>query len=266
MNQYKRSFTDQLGRVIEVGFPPCRIVSLVPSQTELLYDLGLEKEVVGITKFCIHPQQWYNSKTRVGGTKTLDIEKIKSLHPDLIIANKEENEREQIELLSDLFPVWMSDIYNLADSLNMITEVGHLVNATDRAEHLKTSIEKKFNLPFYGDSHNKKALYLIWRKPWMGAGERTFIHDILTRLGLENVLKNERYPEISKGELQRLNPQVVFLSSEPYPFKKQHVAEIAQLLPDAKIVLADGEMFSWYGSRLLLAADYFSKNLRYWME
>ncbi|MFN3916811.1 MAG: ABC transporter substrate-binding protein [Flavobacteriales bacterium] len=264
MNQSKRKFTDQMDREVEVNFPPLRIVSLVPSQTELLFDLGLEERAIGVTKFCVHPLHWRKTKDRVGGTKTLDIEKIISLNPDLIIGNKEENEREQIELLNGLFPVWMSDIYNLADSLNMIAEVGQLVDAADRAEELKKLIEQKFNLPFYGVSHNKKALYLIWRKPWMGAGNRTFIHDMLARLGFENVLKNERYPEISKDELQMLSPQVVFLSSEPYPFKEQHVAEILQLLPKAKIFLADGEMFSWYGSRLLMAADYFSKNLKYW--
>ena len=117
-------FTDQLGRKLILEKIPQRIISLVPSQTELLFDLGLEEEVVGITKFCIHPDSWFHSKTRIGGTKQFDFEKIKSLQPDLIIGNKEENDKEQIEELMKNFTVWMSDIKTLADACKMICEIG----------------------------------------------------------------------------------------------------------------------------------------------
>src|ERR1700741_3198050 len=108
-------FIDQTGRKISIPQIPQRIISLVPSQTELLFDLGLDKEVVGITKFCVHPPEWFQTKTRVGGTKQLKIDLIKQLQPDLIIANKEENVKEQIEELEKHFPVWISDVNNLED-------------------------------------------------------------------------------------------------------------------------------------------------------
>src|SRR4051812_11307667 len=120
-------FTDQMGNAVELEGPPSRIVSLVPSQTELLFYLGLDKEVAGITKFCIHPAEMFHSKPRVGGTKKYDFEKIRQLAPDLIIGNKEENEQKQVEELQKLYPVWMSDIRNLADALQMIRSVGELV-------------------------------------------------------------------------------------------------------------------------------------------
>src|ERR1700722_20147309 len=104
-----KQFTDQMGRTISVEWPVKRIISLVPSQTELLYSLGLADEVIGITKFCVHPKEWFHSKTRVGGTKKLDFEKIAALKPDLIIGNKEENEEVQIKQLMQDYPVWMSD-------------------------------------------------------------------------------------------------------------------------------------------------------------
>ena len=125
---------DQMHRKIHLPrFPLRRIISLVPSQTELLYDLGLEEEVVGITKFCVHPPEWFQSKARVGGTKTIHFEKIKALQPDLIIGNKEENEREQIEALAECFPVWMSDIATLEDALDMMLRVGALVDRPEQA-------------------------------------------------------------------------------------------------------------------------------------
>jgi ABC-type Fe3+-hydroxamate transport system substrate-binding protein len=144
---------------------PKRIVSVVPSQTELLFDLGLENEVIGITKFCIHPNSWFKNKTRVGGTKTLNIEKIKQLNPDLIIANKEENTKEQIEELQKLFPVWTSDIRNLQDSIEMIKQVGLNTNSTEEANKIITKIEQDFNFLSSTQKQPKSTLYFIWREP-----------------------------------------------------------------------------------------------------
>lgn len=121
-------YTDQLGRKIELNYIPKRIISVVPSQTELLHSLGMEEEVIGITKFCVHPQQWFRIKIRIGGTKQLDIGKIKNLQPDLIIANKEENTRDQIEKLAIHFPVWISDVNTLEDALSMIYSIGNMLD------------------------------------------------------------------------------------------------------------------------------------------
>jgi ABC-type Fe3+-hydroxamate transport system substrate-binding protein len=261
-------YTDQLNRKIELTSPPKRIISLVPSQTELLYDLGLRDEVIGITKFCVHPEEWFRSKTRVGGTKKYDFGKIKALAPDLIIGNKEENEKEQIEELMKHYNVWMSDIYNLKDAFDMITRVGTMVGKQKESIELKLKIETKFNNFKFQVSgltpQQIRTAYFIWRDPYMVAGHDTFINEMLKLCGFENVFteKESRYPEISNEELIKADPKLILLSSEPYPFKEKHIAEIRQILPDAKILIVDGEIFSWYGSRLLKAPAYFTDLLK----
>lgn len=257
-------FTDQLHRTIEIAGTPKRIISLVPSQTELLYDLGLRDEVVGITKFCVHPNEWYRNKTRVGGTKTYDFEKIKALNPDLIIGNKEENEQEQMKQLMTLYPVWMSDIYTLTDAMQTILQIGGFVNKEAEANTLRLKIEKAVTAlyKFRAETALKqlKVAYFIWRMPYMVAANNTFIHHLLEQCGFKNVFAGdafERYPEISPKQLADANPDVILLSSEPYPFKEKHIAEFQSICKDAKIVTVDGELFSWYGSRLLHAPEYF---------
>jgi ABC-type Fe3+-hydroxamate transport system substrate-binding protein len=248
-------FKDQLGQHIELTQIPKRIISLVPSQSELLWDLGLRDELIGITKFCIHPNEMFKFKDRVGGTKTLDIHKIRSLKPDLIIGNKEENEYAQIKELQNEFPVWMSDIYNLNDAYNMISDIGKLVHKKNEATRLISNIQKSFSVI---KKYNKTVLYLIWKNPFMAAGNSTFIGDVLNQMGLINSLKNSdlRYPELTMDEIKNLNPNLIFLSSEPFPFKESHINELKQLVPNATVKLVDGELFSWYGSRLLKSVEY----------
>lgn len=252
-------FTDQLNKTIELKSYSKRIVSIVPSQSELLWDLGLRDEIVGITKFCIHPDEMFKTVKRVGGTKTLNIDAIRTLNPDLIIGNKEENEYSQIVELQKEFNVWMSDIYNLDDALQMIGLIGTMVNKAEAADELRDSISKSFSLL---KSTHKRVLYLIW-KPYMAAGRATFIGDMLQKTGFENVLqdKTSRYPHLSLGDIKALNPELIFLSSEPYPFKKEHVQELKHELPNAQIELVDGELFSWYGSRLKKSVSYFNNLL-----
>ena len=134
-------FADQLGRSVELLNAPKRIVSLVPSQTELLFDLGLNDKVVGITKFCVHPEGWYRTKKRIGGTKQLHIDEIKELTPDLIIANKEENVRDQIEELAKDFPVWISDVNNLDSASSMITGIGEITSRKPQAKDIIHQIQ-----------------------------------------------------------------------------------------------------------------------------
>jgi ABC-type Fe3+-hydroxamate transport system substrate-binding protein len=255
--------TDQLHRNIEIpAWPPRRIVSLVPSQTELLADLGLETEVVGITKFCVHPEKWFREKPRVGGTKTLNFEKIKNLKPDLIIGNKEENERAQIEELTAHFPVWLSDVRTLEDAYDMIHRVGELVGKAAEAQRLVTKIQRNFstNNQQLTTNNETRAAYFIWRKPYMAAGGDTFIDEMLRVAGFQNVFSHKnRYPEISLEELTEAKPEVILLSSEPYPFAEKHFEPLREICPEARIQLVDGEMFSWYGSRLLRSAAYFQK-------
>lgn len=245
-----------MGVIVQVPFPPRRIVSLVPSQTELLADLGLSDAVAGITKFCVHPRAWRTSKTLIGGTKNFRFDVIDSLSPDLIIGNKEENYAEGINTLRARYPVWMSDIVSFADALSMIRSVGALTDRAAGGDALAGRIETAFaSLQRFG---GERVLYLIWRKPWMAAGPGTFIHSMLGLLGLHNVVTESRYPVLTQAALQALAPAYVFLSSEPYPFREQHIAELRAAIPLAKPMLVDGEMFSWYGSRLLQAPGYFN--------
>lgn len=255
-------FTDQMQRTVQVtNWPPCRIISLVPSQTELLADLGLDNQVVGITKFCIHPSEWFQHKTRIGGTKTLNFEKIAALNPDLIIGNKEENEQEQIEKLAVTYPVWMSDITHLQDAVAMIRDIGQLCDRPEPAQKLVSVIEKEFQaIAGLSAAALITAVYLIWRKPYLAVGGGTFINNMLTHAGFLNVLdKQSRYPEITNAALAELNPAVILLASEPYPFAEKHIRELQSILPESKVVLVDGELFSWYGSRLKFAPHYFRK-------
>jgi ABC-type Fe3+-hydroxamate transport system substrate-binding protein len=252
-----KTTTDQLGHTVEIRFPPTRIISLVPSKTELLYDLGLEHEVVGITKFCVHPPEWRKTKTIIGGTKKFNFEVIDRLKPNLIIGNKEENCKEGIEILRQKYPVWMSDIITPDDAMNMMRSMGEITGKSSEAEKLIEDVRNSLNEINRGLRDGKMVLYLIWRNPWMGAATNTFIHEMLTLAGFENCLKErERYPELSVADLTTLNPDLIFLSSEPYPFSEKHIEEIQSLVPNAKILLVDGEMFSWYGSRMRLFASY----------
>ncbi len=251
-------FRDQVHREINLPSVPKRIISIVPSQTELLFDVGLNAEITGITKFCIHPKNKVKHVAKIGGTKQLDIEKIKSLHPDLIIANKEENERSQVEELAKTFPVWISDIGDLPGAINMIERVGEVVGKEAEARRIASQITQKFESLAISPSH-KRVAYFIWRKPYMVAGRVTFIDSMLQKCGLINVFEQERYPEISTQRLFEADPDIVFLSSEPYPFKDKHIAELQAILPQAIIKLVDGELFSWYGSRLLHSPEYFEE-------
>lgn len=255
----QKIFTDQLGREVTINYPPKRIISVVPSQTELLFELGLGEEIVGITKFCVHPASQFKAKTKVGGTKKLNIELIRSLQPDLIIGNKEENTREDIELLSAEFPVWMSDIYNLEDAMKTITQIAELVDRQPEAAYLNHLINAGFTdlqTLALQQGIDQKVAYMIWKDPYMVAGNNTFINDILMKIGLTNVIRENRYPEVVIEELAVLKPDFVFLSSEPYPFREKHMEELSAALPGVKIMLVDGEMFSWYGSRLVKAVQY----------
>lgn len=255
-------FTDQINHTIELKTSPQRIISVVPSQTELLYDLGLDEEVIGITKFCVHPEKWFKNKTKIGGTKNLNIEKINVLNPDLIIANKEENSENEIKYLQQKFNVWTSNISTLNDSLNMIKAIGKITEKNENAKKLINTIELEFKKYQPNFTKRPTALYLIWKNPYMSVGENTIIHHLMDYCGFDNVLKDKiRYPEITKTDINLLNPEFILLSSEPYPFKEKHIDELQLISPKSKIMLVDGEFFSWYGSRLQYAPNYFNRLL-----
>jgi ABC-type Fe3+-hydroxamate transport system substrate-binding protein len=247
---------DQLHREIFIPAAPRRIISLVPSQTELLSDLGLHEEVVGITKFCISPDTWFRTKPKIGGTKKFNFGAIDDLQPDLIIGNKEENYPEGIAALAEKYPVWMSDISSLQDAYYMIASIGGITGRPEKANAIILNIRNAFLR--LKKQKPARVLYLIWRNPWMGAGIGTFIHTMITEIGLENALSESRYPQLSEDLIRQLAPEVILLSSEPFPFTESHVREMKGISPSSKIVLIDATYFSWYGSRLVQAPDYFN--------
>ena len=256
------SFIDQCGQTVTIPGIPKKIISLVPSQTELLHYLNLDKEVIGITKFCIHPSNWFRNKTRIGGTKNIKLEKIRQLKPDLVIANKEENDQQQIEILANEFPTWVSDIKDLATALEMIQQVGEICDRKNTAQVLVKNINQQFALlsPL---PHQTKVAYLIWQDPFMVAGADTFIDSMLNSAGFVNAFSNQkRYPVVDLEQIKNTGCSHVFLSSEPYPFKEKHVADLQNQLPKCKVLLVDGELFSWYGSRLLKAPAYFNQLIK----
>ena len=251
-------FTDQIGIKITLPERSLRIVSVVPSQTELLSDLGLDEEVVGITKFCIHPNDWFRNKVRIGGTKNLNIEKIIELKPDVVFANKEENNKGDIDELQKHFPVWTSDIKDLNDALNMIHQIGKICSREKEAKLITEKI--RITLTDSKNTDTLSCVYLIWQNPVMTIGADTFINDMLKRAGFKSLTDDlERYPILTEQMLIELNPEYLLLSSEPFPFKDEHIAYYQKLLPQSKVMKVDGEMFSWYGSRLVKAAGYFSE-------
>lgn len=239
-----------------------RIISLVPSITELLYHLGLSNEVVGITKFCVHPNEWFLTKPRIGGTKNIHIEKIKALAPTLVIANKEENVKEQVEAVAAFTKVHLTDVSNFEDALKMIEEIGSITSTQEKASIFINAINNNFDelskLSTTQQLQSIPCAYLIWQNPYMTIGGDTYISDLLKKIGFVNVFANDaRYPSISLSDIEQSNCKVIFLSSEPYPFKQMHIDHLQKYFPNKLIMLVDGEMFSWYGSRLIDAAAYF---------
>lgn len=250
-------YTDMLGREVRISKPVKRIVSLVPSQTEFLYDIGQESRLAGQTVFCVHPATAYRNAVKVGGTKKVRYVEIDRLNPDLIICNREENTAEMVEILAEKYPVWVSDIKNENDAFTMMRALSRILDAEESGEKMIDDIKKEFE--------NRKifrrwsCVYLIWRNPYMAAGPDTFIHSMLDRAGFDNMITEPRYPELTAEALTAINPHLVLLSSEPYPFSDVHAGEIRKMLPSSRVIKVDGEMFSWYGSRMKHIQAYFNE-------
>ncbi|WP_233357710.1 ABC transporter substrate-binding protein [Haloflavibacter putidus] len=251
---------DQLQRKIDLNKTPQRIISLVPSQTELLVDLGLKEQLVGITKFCVHPKGLTNEKEIVGGTKEVKIETVKALNPDIILCNKEENTRLMVKELEKITPVHVSDINNLEEAYALMQDYGKIFRKEKEAKTLIKAIRTEQENFLQNIAHKpiKRVAYFIWRKPWMVVGGNTFINYLLELNKLENVYQDiDRYPAIKLEELREVD--YVLLSSEPFPFNEKYIPEFEPYLNTEKIKFVDGEYFSWYGSRLKKAFSYFLK-------
>lgn len=255
------SLYDQIDKRIELSTHPKTIISLVPSITEYLYDLGLGERVVGITKFCVHPMEWRKTKTIIGGTKKQDLEKVRALNPTLIIASKEENEKQYVEMLSEICPVYTSDVVDYDTAQQMMKDIGTLTGMRQKADGITNEIDNLFRTIEKPTSETTVA-YCIWKEPWMWAGSDTYISKMLAYAGLANIVSTERYPEVEIAEMVERAPDFIFVSTEPYPFQQKHIEELSSKYPKAKFILVDGEMFSWYGSRMLQVPAYLNSVLK----
>lgn len=245
--------TDDLGTTLYFPLTPKKIVSLVPSLTETLVAAGLRSSLAGITKFCVHPKGLRQEIEVIGGTKNPRIDAIISIKPDVVFANKEENRLEDIAELKKHTQVYVTDISGHQDVVSFIHTL-YLIFHSSECKHLMNQIK---NLSNYTNRKKISTCYLIWKNPWMTIGKDTFIHHMMEKYGFKNVYETEvRYPEISLESIQVLKPQIIMLSSEPYPFKEKDKLELLHYFPDTTIIRVDGEMFSWYGSRLLEADEY----------
>ncbi len=243
-----------MNNIIRLDKYPSRIISLVPSQTELLFDLGLDAGIVGVTRYCIYPHDKTDKRVKIGGTKIFQFEVIDKLQPDLIIGNKEENYPEGIRKLQKKYPVWMSDITTLEDALLMIWGIGELVNKAENASKIISEI--RINIDNLKNYPLLKVVYFIWKDPYMVAGGNTFITNMLYKCGLINIFnKAAGYPKINLDQIA--DAELILLSSEPYPFNQDDLEFFRKKYPDLPCLLVDGTMFSWYGSRLKYAAAYY---------
>jgi ABC-type Fe3+-hydroxamate transport system substrate-binding protein len=255
-------FTDQVGYQIKLKSEVNSIVSTVPSQTELLFDLGLGSKVKGVTRFCVHPKNAVADIPKIGGTKNLDIEKIREINPDIIIGNKEENIKEQVKKLKTDFPVWLSDIKSTRDALDMMTEIGEITQTKGKAVELVNEIQQLLNeLAEIGSDRKRKALVFIWKNPYMVAGRDTYMHELLKLLGYETAIHrdDERYPQVTMDQVEESEPDLLLFTSEPFPYSSRELQIFQEKIPNCKKLIVNGEYFSWYGSRMRKSFQYFKQ-------
>ncbi len=253
---------------------PARIVSLVPSVTELVCALGLERQLVGRTGFCIHPWETVRKVPKVGGTKDVKLDKVRALEPSHVIVNVDENRKEDAEALAEFVPhVVVTHPQAPRDNLDLYRQLGSEFGREAEAERLCAEFERAYARVLDGERPRRDVLYLIWKEPWMTVAPETYISQTLALFGWRTLptaaardacrpegdkRQPPRYPEIDLAELAG-RVELVLLSSEPFHFKREHVEEMATLVPGAEVSLIDGEMTSWYGSRAIAGLDYMAE-------
>lgn len=245
---------------------PQRIICLCPSLTEAIFDMGAGDRVVGRTDWCVHPDEEVQLLTQVGGTKLVDLEKLFSLDPDLVIVNEEENRIEDVEKIQargiEILNTFPKTVLQAAQTVRTI---GDRIGCEEEAEKIARQIEaeRQKTLDEFCNASKFRYIYLIWRRPYMTINDDTFIADLISLVGGENVFANHetRYPKIPVESLREAGPDAIFLPSEPYVFTAPHQAEICAEsgLPAERVLLVDGELMSWYGSRTPQGIQYIAK-------
>jgi len=255
-----RSIEDALDRPLEVPARPARIVSLVPSVTELLFDLGAGERVVGVSRYCTEPAGALGGARRVGGQKDPDVAAIAALSPELVIAVKEENlERDVLALAARGVVVYVADVRTVEAGVGLIGEIADLVDAEPaRAVALRDAARRGVDeARAIGGAHPpRRVLCPVWRDPWIAAAHDTYLYDVLELCGGRSVLAgargsaDRRYPKIDLGAACAERPEVVLLPDEPYAFGEADAAELRARMPAARVHLCDGKPLLWYGRRI----------------
>ena len=251
---------DASGAALLLSRPPRRIVSLIPSTTELLCHLGLADAIVGITAYCVEPRDVVRTKRKVGGEKNPDLEAIRALMPDLVIANVEENVRDHVETLRGWsVPVWVTYPRTVTDTIRLVREVGAVTGTDAAAGALADALERLRDEVRAAVTGRPPArvFYPIWRDPYMSINRDTYIHDVLATVGAANVFGDaaDRYPAITLDEMAARAPDVIILPDEPFRFRRAHLKDFERYgdvpaVRNGRIHLMDGKVFCWHGPRL----------------
>jgi ABC-type Fe3+-hydroxamate transport system substrate-binding protein len=251
---------DALGRSLTIGRRPERIISLVPSLTEALFAFGLEQEIMGVTRFCVEPRRGVAGKTRVGGTKAVDIAKIKALEADLVIASAEENSpADMAQLIDHGCPVFVTMAASVQSAIDLLRQLATITGTTVAARPIIEGAKEAlaFVQAAAAGLERLRVFCPIWRNPYMTCSRATYMADVIAVCGGRNVFdeRPERYPKVELAEMAALDPQVILLPSEPYRFTKRHKADFRAFaevtaVQNGHIFLIDGRMLTWYGPRI----------------
>lgn len=242
---------------------PRRLVSLVPSTTETVHALSAGDRLVGVTRFCVHPPEARKRARVIGGTKSPDLGRILALEPDLVLANQEENRKEDVERLEERVPVLVAYPRDVSQAIADIRALGALLGVPERTFALVSDIERA-RRAMRESARPFRYLYFVWRRPYMVAARGTFIASLLAEAGGINVAPADRgrYPEVQAGDVESSNADVLLLSSEPFPFREEHASELRSALAGdlrERILLVDGELLSWHGARLRDGVPYLAR-------
>jgi ABC-type Fe3+-hydroxamate transport system substrate-binding protein len=254
------TLVDALGRSLTIRKRPERIVSLVPSLTEALFAFGLEREIVGVTRFCVEPRRAVAGKTKVGGTKALDVAKIKALKPDLVVASAEENSPGDVtQLIEHGCPVFVTQVTTVESAIDLLRQLATITGTTSAARPIIQGVKEALAFVLAGSAGRERVRVFcpIWRNPYMTCGRATYMDDVITVCGGRNIFggRQEHYPKVELAEVAALDPQVILLPNEPYRFTKRHKADFKAFsevtaVKNGHIFLIDGRMLTWYGPRI----------------
>jgi len=256
-------FNDDLERRIYLDKAPRKIISLCPSLSETLYDLGLAECIAGRTDYCVHPQELADRVPSVGGPKSVSIDAVKKIGPDLILIVKEENDKKNIEKLTALgYKCFIFDINSVSDALKMLVKLGKIFGLEKKASKIHDNVVKGLD-SIKGIGNGASFLYMVWNSPYMACATDNYINSLLNHAGLSNCLSDrlKRYVIMPLNSLKSLSPELVLLPSEPYRYTFADRAKFEKIFPAARVELVDGEMFCWYGSRMAKASEYIKKLL-----